>query len=150
MLPTSLTRPISAQLSWLLDRMEQFNASEGIAWNRPGCEAALRVLLDDPSLGQVWIVGRAEEPCGYLVLTYNYDLEFLGRDAFITELWIDPPHRRQGLARGALRVLEQRCLEAGVRAVHLLVDPENLSAMALYRSLGFATGHRVMMTRLLR
>jgi ribosomal protein S18 acetylase RimI-like enzyme len=135
----------------LLPMMKAFNRGEAIAFRKQRVERALRELLSKPSLGLALI---AHEPAsgtavGYCVLTYNYDLEFAGPDAFVTELFVAPARRRSGIAAALLRDLVRRMKRDRLTALHLLVRPGNRGARRLYEQLGFAQVPRVMMTRVL-
>ncbi len=133
-------------LAEILPRTAALNAHEGIAIGNEALEVALRRLLGDRTLGGVWLVCETERIIGYAIVTYGYDLEFAGRDAWLTELWIDASARGQGAARAALDQLPAVLRGAGVAAVHLQVREEN-PAMRLYARAGFATSPRRIMTR---
>ena len=132
----------------ILPRTAALNAHEGIAVTRVALEAALRRLLGDRMLGGVWLVCSEDlaSIVGYAIVTYGFDLEFGGRDAWLTELWIDDAARGKGAARAALDQLPSVLRGAGVAALHLQVRPEN-PAMRLYERAGFATSPRKIMTR---
>jgi ribosomal protein S18 acetylase RimI-like enzyme len=119
----------------LLELMDAFNREERIEMRREVTGPALTRLLQDPSLGRVIVL---DDGSGYAVLTWGFDLEFGGRDAFLTELYVIPERRRAGCGRKlldeALRVAKQE----GAAAVHLGVYPDNEPALALYRGAGFA------------
>ena len=118
----------------LLDLMEAFNRGERIEMRRETTGPALARLLTEPSLGCVIVAG---DHSGYAVLTWGFDLEFGGRDAFLTEIYVVPERRREGLGRRlldeALRVAKQE----GAGALHLGVYPQNEAAVALYGAAGF-------------
>jgi ribosomal protein S18 acetylase RimI-like enzyme len=158
-------------LAAVLPRTLALNAHEGIAVDPPVLEAALDRLLRDPALGGVWLVERSEtggeDPdgsaggaagsaprgierdgaaIGYAMVTFGYDLEFGGRDAFLTELWIDPPARGTGAGSAALALLDPELRARGVRALHLQVRPDN-PALRLYQRSGFIASPRIVMTR---
>jgi ribosomal protein S18 acetylase RimI-like enzyme len=80
------------------------------------------------------------------MVTFGYDLEFAGRDAFLTELWVDPPARGSGAGGAALALLDPELRALGVHALHLLVRPDN-PALRLYRRSGFVASPRITMTR---
>jgi ribosomal protein S18 acetylase RimI-like enzyme len=122
------------------------NAVESIEIEDGPLETATRRLLGSPELGGVWVIIRDDAPVGQAVVTYGYDLEFAGRDAFLTELWIDPEHRGQGAATEALRLLAGELRERDVHALHLQVRPEN-PACRLYTRAGFTRSPRIVMTR---
>lgn len=144
MLAVRLATP--ADLADLLPRTRALNAHEGIVLADADLEAALRRLLGDGSLGGAWLVERAGQAIGYAIVTYGYDLEFGGRDAYLTELWIDPEARGQGAATAVLELLAPELTAREVRALHLQVRPEN-PAMRLYARAGFVASPRVVMTR---
>lgn len=133
-------------LAELLPRTRALNAHEGIAIDPAVLEAALGRLLGDPGLGGVWLVERDGAAVGYAIVTFGYDLEFGGRDAVLTELWIDPPARGTGAGSAALGLLEPALRAHGVHALHLQVRPEN-PARRLYERRGFVASPRVVMTR---
>ena len=139
-----------ADLADLLPRTRALNDHEGIVVSDADLEAALRRLLADPALGGVWLVVReadgAATAIGYAIVTYGYDLEFAGRDAWLTEIWIDEAARGRGAARTALGLLETELPKHGVRALHLQVRPEN-PALRLYERAGFSRSPRLIMTR---
>ncbi len=130
----------------LFPRTRALNDHEGIAIPDATLEAALRRLLEDPSLGGVWVVEQAGAVVGYAIVTYGYDLEFGGRDSYLTELWIDPEVRGLGAGATVLALLAPELRDRGVGALHLQVRPEN-PAMRLYERSGFVTSPRRIMTR---
>lgn len=119
----------------LLDLMEAFNRAERIEMRREVTGPALARLLKDPSLGCVILAG---DHAAYAVLTWGFDLEFGGRDAFLTEIYVVPERRRGGLGRRLLDEVLRVAKQQGAGAVHLGVYPENEAAVALYRAAGFA------------
>jgi ribosomal protein S18 acetylase RimI-like enzyme len=130
----------------LLPRTRALNAHEGIRVGDADLELALRRLLGDPSLGAAWLVERDGAAIGYLIVTYGYDLEFAGRDAWLTELWIDEPYRNRGAGSAALAHLPGELRTRDVRAVHLQVRPDN-PALRAYLRAGFTTSPRLVLTR---
>jgi ribosomal protein S18 acetylase RimI-like enzyme len=134
-------------VSVLLEMMEDFNRSELISWEPSATEVALRKLLREPALGQAVVLEDGGRVQGYAVLTYGYDLEFAGRDAYLTELYLRPEARGRGLGKWLLAGVEERAREAGVQALHLMVRPENRTALTLYQRAGFEVPPRVFLTK---
>ncbi len=132
----------------LLPRTRALNVHEGIDTSEERLRAALCTLLGSPDLGGVWVNGREGQTVSYAIVTYGFDLEFDGRDAHLTELWIDPSHRGSGSAASALELLMPELIARGVNAVHLQVRPDN-PALRLYERQGFAVSPRRIMTRIL-
>ncbi|HEY6174959.1 MAG TPA: GNAT family N-acetyltransferase [Kofleriaceae bacterium] len=133
-------------LAELLPRTLALNSHEGIAIDPAVLSTALDRLLRDPGLGGAWLIERDGAVIGYAIVTFGYDLEFGGRDAFLTEIWIDPPARGTGAGGAALALLDPELRTRGVNALHLQVRPEN-PALRLYQRSGFVASPRITMTR---
>jgi GNAT superfamily N-acetyltransferase len=97
----------------------------------------------------VWLVEHDNAPAGYAVLTYGYSLEFLGRDAFVDEVYLRPAYRGRGWGRQTLRALEKSARAAGVNAIHLEAMRGNNRARRVYRQLGFSRRPSELMSKLL-
>jgi ribosomal protein S18 acetylase RimI-like enzyme len=61
--------------------------------------------------------------------------------AGITDVWVDPGHRRQGLALVVMRALVGWAAERGATTTYLQTRGDNPAALALYDRLGFVTHH---------
>lgn len=59
----------------------------------------------------------------------------------IGAMWVDPAHRRQGVAGRLLNTLAQQARGLGVAWLHLQTDSDNAAALAVYARAGFATHH---------
>jgi GNAT superfamily N-acetyltransferase len=106
----------AADVPALLDMMADFNRTEAIAWERVSAEAPLQLLLGSPELGLIGLVERGDEVLGYGVLAWGFDLEYAGRDAFLTEFYLRPAARGQGLAAAAMDLLLAEAQRRGVAA----------------------------------
>ncbi len=135
-----------ADLALVLPRTAALNAHEAITLEPAALQAALARLLGDASLGRLWLVLRDGAPVGYALVTFGYDLEFNGRDAWLTELWIDDDARGSGAGQAVLELLGPELQALGVRAVHLQVRPDN-PARRLYERSGFTAVERVIMSK---
>lgn len=137
------------ELEELVPLMRTFNAEEGIEWRPDTMGAALHRLLQEPELGLVVLARHRASGAlaGYGLGTFGYDVEFSGLDAFITELFIAPSFRGQGMGRRLLEAVVAALRDREVRAIHLMVRPENARARALYASCGFTTVPRLVMTK---
>jgi ribosomal protein S18 acetylase RimI-like enzyme len=136
-----------ADLPAILPMMVAFNHEESIAWSPKTGQAALVRLLSSPELGHVGLGIHDAAPAGYFILTWGFDLEWSGRDAFLTELFLSPAARGRGLGKRLLAAAVETAQENGVRALHLVVRPQNAAAVALYRQAGFQDVPRTLMTK---
>jgi ribosomal protein S18 acetylase RimI-like enzyme len=127
--------------------MREYYALDRLAFDPRVARSAVQRLLEDPTLGRVWVCEAAGQAVGYVVLTLGYSLEWGGRDAFVDELYLRAPYRGRGLGRQAMTIVERECRTRRVRALHLEVARRNSAARAFYRRLGFADPDRHLLTR---
>jgi ribosomal protein S18 acetylase RimI-like enzyme len=138
-----------ADVEPLLPMMAAFNREEGIPFQRARVAPALRRLVREPRLGVVVVASSAKDQrlVGYAIGTLGFDLEFAGPDAFLTEIFVDPPQRGSGLGARLLDATSRALRERGAAAVTLLVRPENVAARRLYARAGFRELPRLPMVR---
>src|SRR5215472_6479025 len=120
----------------LLDFMEALYTLDGYGYDREKARTALKPLLGNSALGRAWIILDGDLPVGYAVLCFGYSLEWLGRDAFVDEIYFREGYRGRGWGRKAMTFLEDAARELGIRALHLGVVPGN-PAVHLYEKVGF-------------
>jgi len=61
--------------------------------------------------------------------------------AGITDVWVSPDHRRQGLGFVVLAAMLEWAAERGATTAYLQVRGDNAPGLALYETLGFRTHH---------
>jgi len=149
MVPVVLRIAVPGDEDELIPMMLDFNVSESITLDPAVLRRALSQLLADQSLGLVWFIetGPAADTAGYLVVTFGFDLEFGGRDAFLTELFVQPEARGCGAGAAALAIMEEQVRVLGAGAVHLMVRPENEPAVRLYARTGFIEPPRRLLSK---
>lgn len=121
----------------LLDFMQAYYAFDGHGYDRDKARAALIPLLRNPEFGRAWLILDGESAVGYAVLCLGYSLEWLGRDAFVDELYLREDYRGRGWGKKTVAFLEDAAQALGVRALHLEVVDGNSVASGLYRAVGF-------------
>jgi ribosomal protein S18 acetylase RimI-like enzyme len=127
--------------------MAEFNALEGIAFDAARVEPALRQLLAGDQLGRVFVITADQQPAGYAVITWGFDLEWAGRDAYLTELFLRAEYRRQGLGVRVMELLEAQARANAARALHLMVGETNHAAQKLYARRGFVQPKRLFLSK---
>ena len=80
----------------------------------------------------------------------GFDLEWGGRDALLTEIYVLRERRQRGLGAAALKLVEKRARAGGAKAVSLGVRPENAAALSLYRRAGYGGPTRLLLSKRLR
>src|SRR5262249_50771785 len=103
--------------------------SAGFPFDRKVMASGLAFLLKSPSTGGAWPLLKCGQPVGYLILTFEFDLEFGGRQALLNDLYIAPPHRKMGIGTIVLAQIEDFCRSSGVRAIELHVTIKNASVV---------------------
>jgi diamine N-acetyltransferase len=139
----------SRDLEALLPLVEQFQAFERIPFDAAAARQNLARLLESPQLGQALLAEMAGRPIGYAILTYGYDLEFGGMDAYLTDLFLVDSARDRGHGTWLLSRIEEAAAQAGVKALHLMVAPSNHRAHHVYYRAGFRASPRLFLTKLL-
>ena len=129
----------------LLQLMREYYAFDRHPFDLERARVALTGLLRNPTLGRVWLVCEGETVVGYIVLTFGYSLELLGRDAFVDEFFLLESYRGKGWGRKTMQFVEQAAHELDVHAIHLEVTRHNAGAQRFYPKLGFVDrGHHLM------
>jgi ribosomal protein S18 acetylase RimI-like enzyme len=133
--------------AYLLDAIERYFAYDGILFEREKVTKGLRLLLEHREIGRAWVVRSQGREIGYAIAGFGFDLEFGGRQATLTDLFIEPSFRRKGLGLAILQRVEKDCKELGVHAIELQVETDNLEAMGLYEKFGFIRHNRIPMSK---
>jgi len=117
-------------------------------FDEPAVRANLTALLQNSVYGVAYIVRENSDPIGYLVVCFDYSLEYRGIGAWIDELFVEPSHRRKGIGTQLLDLAEQASREHRAKVLHLEVSHGN-PAIELYRRRGFSEHHRYLMSKAL-
>ena len=129
----------------LVDLMTDFYRESAFSLQPGAAKAAFEQLLNDPTLGRIWICEQDGEAIGYVVLTLGFSMEYGGRDAFVDNLFIRRGLRGKGMGGQLLDTLIGECTRLNVRALHLEVGRANYKAFAFYRSCGFQDNDRQLL-----
>ena len=119
-------------------------------WSVPFREDTVReilhVLLSSPDAGRVFLIFAGERCVGYLVLSFDFSLEYGGKNAWIDELFVERPFRGKGVGSKTLEFAFQSARELGAKVLHLEVNRGN-PAIDLYRRHGFEQHDRYLMSK---
>lgn len=149
-MPASFRCATDRDLSVILTLMPEFYALEHLRFDEAFATRALRQLWADPAAGAVYLIEIAGVAHGYLVLGFNFSLEFGGRYAWIDELYVRQPFQGRGVGRAALAFVESLCRDRGMVAVRLEVARQNMRAERLYQRAGYEDYNRDLLTRWIR
>lgn len=138
---------VDTEAEILLAMMREYYDFDGHAFEEDRARQTLLAFLREPGIGRAWLICDYAVPVGYVVLTFGYSLEYLGRDAFLDEFYIRESHRGRGWGRQALEFVEEQARANGVRSIHLEVVRANASAKELYRRNGYIDHEHSLMTK---
>jgi GNAT superfamily N-acetyltransferase len=105
----------------------------------------LRELIANPSAGRAFLICAGELCVGYLVLSFDFSLEFGGKNAWIDELFVEREFRNQGIG-SKTEVAGRMARECGAKVLHLEVNRGN-DAIDLYRRCGFEDHDRYLLSK---
>ena len=144
----SIRRAMPADAEAILPMATELYAIEELEFEPARARVALGKLLGDAGLGFAVV---ADDPAGglagYAICTFGFDLEFAGRDAFVTEVLVAAAWRGRGLGPLLLEAVEREAAACDVHALHLLVRPDNPKALAVYHARGFTQNPRVFLSK---
>jgi ribosomal protein S18 acetylase RimI-like enzyme len=129
-------RATSADLQALVGLMGVFYAEAGFALNHGEASESFSTLLASEALGAVWIAYARSLPIGHTVLTVRYAMEHSGLCGYIDDLFVEPNHRRVGVASSLLKLLEAECIARNCRALVVEVGKDNAAGLRSYERMG--------------
>jgi GNAT superfamily N-acetyltransferase len=149
--PISIHHATAADLDSLLLLLRHMQFDD--PWDQPPDESIIRKnlldLLQNPVYGLIYIAREEQTPVAYLIICFDFSLEYQGKGAWVDELFVEPSHRGQGIASQLLDLAEHSSADHGAMALHLEVTQGN-PAIELYRRRGFLDHHRYLMTKWLK
>jgi diamine N-acetyltransferase len=147
-MPISIARAIPADLELLLPILRHMQ--EGDPWTEPFHEATVRAtlaeLLQNPVYGVIYLARQESALIGYVVICFDYSLEYRGKGAWIDELFVEAAHRGKGIGTQLLDLAETASREHNAKFLHLEVTHGN-PAIELYRRRGFLDHQRYLMSK---
>ena len=134
------------QADELREAIHRYYAEDHLAFDPALVGPAVDRLLAEPAVGRAYFLESEEGArAGYVVFTFGFDHEVGGPLATVTDLFVEPAHRRRGYGHAALRFVAETCRLLGVRGLELQVETHNTAGQALYRSFGFFAQTRLAM-----
>ena len=143
----SFSKATFVDRSELLRLIRAYYRYDGLQFRSSIVATALTRLLKSRSLGRIWLMRDGSKAIGYVILTFNYDLEFGGFEGIITDLFIAGSYRGQGLGKRALAIVCNHCRSVGIGAVELQVEEHNETARDFYLHCGFRKLPRMILSK---
>jgi GNAT superfamily N-acetyltransferase len=132
----------------MLDLMHGLQQDDpwSVPFRKEEVRESLYELLVTPSAGRAFLIRHDQLSIGYLVLSFDFSLEYGGKNAWIDELFIRPDFRGKGIGSQALDFAAQTARELGAKVLHLEVNRGN-PAIDLYRRNGFKDHDRFLLSK---
>jgi GNAT superfamily N-acetyltransferase len=144
----SIQLATAADLEILLPLMRHMQNDD--PWSEPFNETIVRKnlaeLLSNSHFGLIYLVRDEQTPVAYLVICFDFSLEYRGKGAWVDELFVESSHRGQGIGTQLLDLAENASRGHHAQFLHLEVNHGNL-AIELYRRRGFVDHQRYLMTK---
>lgn len=149
-MPIFITRATLTDLELLLPMMRDMQEDDpwSETFHEPTVRANLAELLANTVYGVAYLAQKENTLIGYLVICFDYSLEYGGKGAWIDELFVEASHRGKGIGTQLLDLAEAASREHNAKFLHLEVNRGN-PAIELYRRRGFADHHRYLMSKAL-
>jgi GNAT superfamily N-acetyltransferase len=148
LMPISIARATHADLEMLLPMMRHMQKEDpwSESFDDPTVRANLAELLQNSVYGVLYLVREANAAIAYLVICFDYSLEYRGKGAWIDELFVEAAHRGKGIGTQLLDLAEAASREHHAKFIHLEVTHGN-PAIELYRRRGFQDHQRYLMSK---
>jgi GNAT superfamily N-acetyltransferase len=124
-----------------------------VPWTESFDESRVRYnlseLLQNPVYGLIYLVSDLNRAVAYLIICFDYSLEYRGKGAWVDELFVEPDYRQRGIGAYLLDLAESASRKQGAQFLHLEVSHGN-RAIELYRRRSFVDHKRYLMTKQLQ
>jgi GNAT superfamily N-acetyltransferase len=144
----SFRAAVATDIDLLLRLMKSLQQDD--PWSVPFREDKVREilheLLENPHAGRAFLICAGERCVGYMALSFDFSLEYGGKNAWIDELFVERTFRGKGVGSKTLEFAFQAAWELGAKVLHLEVNRGN-PAIDLYRRHGFEEHDRYLMSK---
>ncbi len=148
---TALTLAKPDDLERLSRLVADCQTEQGLTQSEAERQAALAPLLEGAPHGAIYLIGPARAPIGYVAVSFGWSLALGGLDAVIDDLYIRASVRGRGIGAEILGSLPRALSAAGLKALHVRVDPDDSATLEFYTKALFSHNARpLLLTRRLR
>src|SRR3954469_2746728 len=131
---TAVAKDLPQMVQLLLHLFEQ---EAEFTPDAPKQEAALKMILADPKVGQLYVAKDGNRVVAMASLLYTVSTAEGGKAALFEDLVVSPDHRKQGIGEALLKYVVPQARSEGILRLTWLTDMQNERAQAMYRRAGF-------------
>jgi len=110
-------------------------------------ERGLRLILDNPASGKIFVVRRDGQTVGMASLLFTVSTAEGGRAAVLEDVIVAAAYRRLKVGRRLVQHVRQWAGAQGIVRLTLLADRSNSAALRFYESEGFASSETMVVYR---
>jgi len=132
-----------------LKMMQDFHAIDEYPFDENIIKPLLLSFINNENSGRFWLIEVDEKIAGYIVLAFGFSFEYLGRDAFIDEFYIEENFRDQGVGQRVLDFVFKEAKMLNIKVLHLELEKHNMSGYHLYLKNGFKDNNRFLLNKIL-
>jgi GNAT superfamily N-acetyltransferase len=115
--------------------------TEKMKLDRATVTLGIAEVFKNPHRGHYYVAESKGQVIGSLLIITEWSDWRNGEVWWIHSLYVEGPHRGQGVYRGLYDFVKKIARENQVRGLRLYVDKTNTSAQAVYRKLGMTDEH---------
>lgn len=128
-----------------ITHMKTFYAIDGYPIDEELSKSNFHHFINNPNLGQLFMIEYDGVCCGYIIIIYLFSFEFGGTILLADELYVDAAHRGLGIGNAAVTYIQNHVVEKGYKRIFLEVENHNIRAIELYKKHDFKMHHRSLM-----
>lgn len=99
---------------------------------------AIAARMSDPNCVETVILAKVDDAAvGFALIRVVPSILYATPHAELTELYVMDDYRQRGIASGLIAFAEQVAAQKGARSILVQTGDDNLSALALYKNLGY-------------
>ncbi|HMI07786.1 MAG TPA: GNAT family N-acetyltransferase [Flavobacterium sp.] len=129
----------------LVAMMAEFYAIDGYAIDVERSKKLFAQFIEEPNLGNGWLIESENETVGYVILTFVFNFEYGGKIAFVDELYLSENARGKGIGKETMAFILSESGKLDLKLLYLEVEDHNTNAKKLYLSSGFEFHNRLTM-----
>lgn len=123
-----------------LSLMARNHTEQGLGFDDDHRTAIVAPLLAGSPLGAVWLIGPQRAPLGYVLVTFDWSLEFGGMVAWIKDIYIRASVRNRGIGTEVIHGVGVSLRDAGVKALLADAPADNPTKARFAKTAGFGPG----------
>ena len=135
---------LATLLGYLFEQEKEFTA------NLEKQTTGLEMIISDPSIGELLVAQREDEPIiGMVSLLYTVSTAMGGRVAMMEDMVIHPDYRNQGYGSVLVGAAVELAKSHDCKRITLLTDFDDLAAERFYQKHGFSLSPMVPLRQIL-